>query len=166
MNTRANSCCNRTSIQGTKDKILSSDGETEFFEILAGFVQGDTLVPYIFTTMLDYAMRQAIKNDVREIAFKLDQKRSRRHNPYVITNLDYADDLALVTEQMKQAQDFLNHVQHNAAKIVLHLNAVKREFRSFNKEQKTVLKSANKENIKKVDNCKYLGAWIDNTEND
>ena len=100
--------------------------------------------------MLDYTMRLCY--DAREIGFKLYQKRSRRHNPYVIINLDSADDLALVTEQIKQTQDFLHHVQRNAAKIGLHLNAVKREFTSFNQEQKTVLKSANNEKIKKVDN--------------
>ena len=62
--------------------------------------------------MLHYAMRQAIEND---------QKRSRRHNPVKITDLDFADDIALVTEEMKQSQDFLHHVQPNAAKIGLQL---------------------------------------------
>ena len=40
----------------TKAKVLSPDRETEFFEILAGVLQGDTLAPYIFTIMIDYAM--------------------------------------------------------------------------------------------------------------
>ena len=37
---------------------------------------------------------------------------------------------------------------------------------SFNQVQVTVIKTVNKENIKKVDNFKYLGAWIDDTAND
>ena len=37
---------------------------------------------------------------------------------------------------------------------------------SFNQVQVTVLKTVNKENIKKVDNFNYLGAWIDDTAND
>ena len=37
---------------------------------------------------------------------------------------------------------------------------------SFNQEQDTGLKSVNNENIMKVDNFKYLEAWIDTTEND
>ena len=37
---------------------------------------------------------------------------------------------------------------------------------SFNQVQDTVLKTVNNENIKKVDNFKYLGAWIDDTAND
>ena len=79
---------------GTKAKVLSPDGETEFFEILAGVLQGDTLAPYIFTIMIVYAMRQGIGNDALDLGFKLDRKRSRRHNPDVITDLDFADDFA------------------------------------------------------------------------
>ena len=37
---------------------------------------------------------------------------------------------------------------------------------SFNQVQDTVLKTVNNENINKVDNFKYLGAWIDHTAND
>ena len=79
--------------------------------------------------MLDYAMRQAIGKDDQEIGFKLDQKRSRRHIPEITIDLNFADDITLVTEKIE-------HVQHNAAKIGLHLNADKTEFMSFNQEQK------------------------------
>ena len=139
---------------GTKAKGLSPDGETEFFEILAGVLQGDTLAPYIFTTMIDYAPRQATGKD---------RKRNRRHNPDVITDLDFADDIALVTEELEQAQDFLHRVLENAAKIGLHLDSDKTEFMSFNQAQDSVLKTVNNQNIKKVDNFKYLGAWIEDT---
>ena len=46
---------------------LTPDGETEFLEILAGVLQGNTLAPYIFTVILDYAMTQAIKNNAQKI---------------------------------------------------------------------------------------------------
>ena len=120
---------------GTKAKVLSPDGETEFIETLTGVSQGDTLAPYIFTLMIDYAMRQAIGNDALDLEFKLDRKRSRRHNTDVITDLDFADDIALVTEELEQAQDFLHRVQQNAAKIGLHLNSDKTEFMSFDHSQ-------------------------------
>ena len=107
--------------------------------------------------MLDYALKQAIGNYAQEIDFKLDHKRSRRHNPDIITDLDFADEIALVTEEMEQAKDFLHCVQQNAAKVGLHLNVDKTEFTSFNQEQEQVLKSVNDENIKKLDNFKYLG---------
>ena len=96
--------------------------------------------------MLDSEMRRAIGNDAQEIGFKLDHKKSRRHNPDITTNLDFADNIALVTEEMEEAQDFLHRVQHNATKIGLHLNADKTEFTSFNKEQeiKSTMKTSRK----------------------
>ena len=71
-----------------------------------------------------------------------------------------------MTEELEQAQDFLHRVQENTAKIVLHLNSDKTEFMSFSQAQDTVLKTVNNENIKKVDNFKYLGVLIDDTAND
>ena len=116
--------------------------------------------------MIDYAMRHPIGNDALDLGFTLDRKRSRRHNPDVITDLDFADDIALVTEELEQAQDFLHRVQENPGKIGLHLNSNKTEFMNFNQAQDSVLKTVNNENIKKVDNFKCLGAWIDNIAND
>ena len=39
--------------------VKSPDGDTDFFAILAGVLQGDTLAPFLFIIMLDYAMRKA-----------------------------------------------------------------------------------------------------------
>ena len=44
----------------TKAKVLSPNGETAMFDIIAGVVQGYTLVPFLFIFVLGYAMRQAI----------------------------------------------------------------------------------------------------------
>ena len=49
----------------TSAKVLSPDGDTESFKILAGVLQGDTLVPFLFIipVALDYVMREATKDD-------------------------------------------------------------------------------------------------------
>ena len=39
--------------EGTRAKVLSSDGETEYFKILGDVLQGDTLAPYLFTIVSD-----------------------------------------------------------------------------------------------------------------
>ncbi|XP_072048771.1 uncharacterized protein [Amphiura filiformis] len=46
--------------QNTRTKVVTPDGETEEFNILAGVLQGDTLAPYLFITVLDYCMISAI----------------------------------------------------------------------------------------------------------
>ena len=44
----------------TKAKVISPDGETEMFDITTGVLQGDTLAPFLFIILLDYAMRKSI----------------------------------------------------------------------------------------------------------
>ena len=39
-----------------KVKVHSLDGDTDFFNIAAGILQGDTLAPYLFIIFLDYIL--------------------------------------------------------------------------------------------------------------
>ena len=41
----------------TKVKVRSPDGDAEYFDIVAGVLQGDTLAPYLFIICLDYILR-------------------------------------------------------------------------------------------------------------
>lgn len=40
-------------------QVVTHDGDREFFEILAGVQQGDTLAPFLFIIALDCALREA-----------------------------------------------------------------------------------------------------------
>ena len=42
--------------RNTKVKVRSPDGDTEYFDIVAGVLQGDTLAPYLFIICLDYVL--------------------------------------------------------------------------------------------------------------
>ena len=46
--------------RNTKVKVSSPDGDTEYFDIVAGVLQGDTLAPYLFIMRLDYVLRTSI----------------------------------------------------------------------------------------------------------
>ena len=46
--------------KNTKVKVLAPDGDTEYFDIVAGVVQGDTLDPYLFIICLHYVPRKSI----------------------------------------------------------------------------------------------------------
>ena len=43
--------------KNTKLKVCSSDGDTDYFDIVAGVLQGDTLAPYLFIISLEYVLR-------------------------------------------------------------------------------------------------------------
>ena len=70
---------------------VSPDGDTEYFDIVAGVLQGDTLAPYLFIICLDYVLRTSI-DKIRENGFELTKKRSRRYPAKTITDAVYADD--------------------------------------------------------------------------
>ena len=78
-------------------KVISPDGDTSFFPIHAGVFQGDTLAPYLFIIAVDYTMRTAISNS-EDCGFTLEKAKSRRHPALCITELDYADDIALLSD--------------------------------------------------------------------
>ena len=57
---------------GTCACVLTSDGNTDYFETLAGALQGNMLTTFLFTIVPDYIARQAIDGKEEELSFKLD----------------------------------------------------------------------------------------------
>ena len=112
--------------KNTKVKVRSPDGDTEYFDIVAGVLQGDTLAPYHFIICLDYELRTSI-DKIRENGFELTKKRSRRFPAKTITNADYADDIALLANTPNQAETLLHSLERATASIGLHVNAHKTE---------------------------------------
>ena len=55
--------------RNTKVKGRSPDGDTEYFDIVAGVLQGDMLAPYLFIICLDYVLRTSI-DKIRENGFE------------------------------------------------------------------------------------------------
>ena len=86
----------------TKAKVMSPDGETEYFSISAGVLQGDTLTPYLFIIVLDDVLRKALKWKEEEFGFQLKRRQSSRVGPKEFNDLDFADDIALLSEQITQ----------------------------------------------------------------
>ena len=88
-------------------------------------LQGDTLAPYLFIIALDYALGKTINGKEEELGFQIRRRQSRRIPPECITDLDVADDIALISEHVKQAQKLLNRVESAAAAIGLIANPKK-----------------------------------------
>ena len=78
-----------TMYAGTRSKVVTPDGSTEEFDILAGVMQGDKLAPYLFIIVLDYALRKAISGREQGLGFTLNPRRSKRHPAVVRTDLEY-----------------------------------------------------------------------------
>ena len=66
--------------------MITPDGETDFFEIKAGVLQGDTLAPYLFAIVLDYVLRKTFTGKEEELGFTLQRKRRRRTPAIIVTD--------------------------------------------------------------------------------
>ena len=57
------------------------DCETEFFKITTGLLQGDTIAPYLFTIVLDYALREAIEGREESLGLKIKPRQGQKLKP-------------------------------------------------------------------------------------
>ena len=146
--------------------VNTPDGETSFFQLIAGVLKGYTLAPYLFVIFLDYVMRKTYQGREEELGFHFQKRQSQRVPPTIVTDLDSADDLALITEETEQAQEVLTRLEQEAGKVGLHCNAKKTEIRAFNYDTPITVNSMYGTILKIIENCKYLGAWWENTDKD
>ncbi|CAM4576982.1 unnamed protein product [Leuciscus chuanchicus] len=151
---------------GTRARVVTPDGNSEEFDILAGVMQGDTLAPFLFIIVLDYALKKAINGREQELGFTLTPRKSSRH-PAVLTDLDYADDISLLSDNMEQAQELLHRVELECTKVGLRVNAKKTEVMTYNvPPEHQPLITAGGTVLKEVEDFKYLGTWVNSTEQD
>ena len=152
--------------RNTRSMVRSPDGDTDFFDIIAGVLQGDTLAPYLFIICLDYVLRKALDENP-ELGFTLKPQRSRRHKSVNITDVDYADDLAVLTNNIQDAMKLLHKIEEAASEIGLYINAKKTEYIIINIENNTFeIRDLNGNLLKVVEDFKYLGSYIASTERD
>ena len=149
--------------RNTKVKVRSPDGDTEYFDIVAGVLQGDTLAPYLFIICLDYVLRTSI-DKIKENGFELTKKRSRRYPATTIADADYADDIAILANTPDQAETLLHSLEGAAASIGLHVNAHKTEYMCYN--QTGDISTLEGTPLKLVDKFTYLGSSVESTEKD
>ena len=90
------------------------------------------------------------------------EQRSRRNPATTITNLDFADDVALLRGETEQVQDVLRHLKNEAEKVGLYYNTKQAEIKIFNHELLVDAKE-NGQSLKIVDYFKYFGVWTENT---
>ena len=149
--------------RNTKVKVRSPDGNTEYFDIVARVLQGDTLAPYLFIICLDYVLRTSI-DKIEENGFELTKKRSRRYPAKTITVAHNADDIAILANTPNQAETLMHFLKQATAGIGLRVYAHKTEYMSFN--QTGDISTLDGTSLKLVDKFTYLGSSVSSTEKD
>ena len=149
--------------RNTKVKVCSPDGDTDYFDIVAGVLQRDTLAPHLFIICLGYLLRTSI-DKMKDNGFKLTKERSRTFPAQTIMDTDYADGIALIAHTPAPAETVPYCLEQAVANIGLHVNANKTEYMCFN--QRSNISTLNGSSLKLVDKLTYLGSSVSSTETD
>lgn len=135
-------------------------GQLSRFTTTTGILQGDTLAPYLFVIVVDYILRQSVDH-LKDLGLDVKPHKTSRDRTKYLTDLDYADDIALTSVLLENAQQLLVSLEDASAKVGLMLNAKKTEYLRINGcENEPPLKSRNGTLLKSVDDFKYLGSYV------
>ena len=140
----------------TSSMVQSPDGDTDLFEITSGVLQGDTLAPYLFIICLDYALRRSLDAN-KDLGFTLQYARSRRYPDIKVTDADYVDDLAILSNYLSEATILLHQSEKAACVVGLNINTSKTKFLCYHQYHSSTIKSLQNENITVVEE---LTIWV------
>ena len=146
----------------SKAMVVVNGKMSETFAITTGVLQGDTLAPFLFIMVIDYVM----SNSEEDFGFIYAKRTSSRHPAKTINDLDFADDIALLENSIALANKQLQKLALVAKEVGLEINIDKTEYIIYNinnEEERVIL---NNQELKKVDDFRYLGSMMKSTESD
>ena len=120
------------------DKLVSTE-----FLIYRGVRQGDSLSPKLFTAVME------------EVFKKADISYGANADGENLTNLRFADDVALFNETTKQMEKHLNNLNSESLKVGLKIHKGKTKYMTNHADSKDIL--IDQQKIEKVTEFKYLG---------
>lgn len=127
------------------------------FSVTTGVLQGDTLAPFLFIVVLDYALSRIQPG----FGFTTHQQPQT-----MLEDLDFADDIALLDETESKATDHIKQVAEYAGQVGLRLNVDKTKFMSWPMNLSSGMTLTNGEVIEQVEEFKYLGSMMSSSDND
>ena len=157
---------------GAKAGVRSESGsvaDEDAFDLSVGVLQGDTLAPYLFVIVIDFIMRKAM---VDSCGIQLTSKRGTRSRVTApatyLTDLDFADDIALFGSTIANAQKLIEDLEKATLSVGLRINQLKTEYILVDDWEKIRLKPIKVKHgeLKRVEGYKYLGSWLLNSEAD
>ena len=134
----------------SKCAVIGESGLSPWFDVESGVKQGCTMSGFLFLLVIDWIMKDTTKNKNTGIRWKLTQK---------LEDLDYADDLALISSTKDHLQTKINTLMETANTTGLLINADKTKSMRLNARHHHNLKLGEKE-IDDVEKFTYLGAIV------
>lgn len=129
---------------------IDGDRTTETFSVLKGVRQGCVLSPILFNIYVEKIFQMALESETRGI----------KVNGIPINNIRYADDTAILANNLEDLQILLNKLNECGEQFGLHINVAKTKMMVISRHQYNTHLNINGENIERVTNFTYLGASL------
>ena len=131
--------------------VVEEGETTEWFQVQSGVKQGCTMSGFLFLLSIDWVMSRTTEGMRTGIRWKLTS---------VLEDLDFADDIALMSSRYVDIEDKTNRLVDEAARVGLKINAKKSKVMRINARNNQRMK-VNDEQVDDVEEFLYLGALLD-----
>ena len=138
---------------GTSCKVLLEGRLTDSFEIKTGVRQGCLLSPFLFILAVDWLMKESTSGSRNGIQWTLWTQ---------LDDLDFADDIALVSHNHSQMQDMTSTVNQLSGSIGLRIHPGQSKMLKIKTEDTQAITVGGKP-LEFVENFTYLGSVIDHS---
>ena len=116
--------------------------------------------------VVDYVMRVSV-DKIAEKGYQLQPKKDSRHPAKHLTDTDFADDIALISQSLEHVQDLLQSLEQASNGVGLYLNETKTEcLNRCLSNADLVVKTLRGSALKMVEDYVYLGSFISSSEKD
>lgn len=130
--------------------VIDGNETTEWFKIKTGVKQGCNMSGFLFLLVIDWIMRRTAGNGENGIRWKFTTK---------LDDLDFADDIALLSTTKNQIQQKTNRLVNNSQKVGLRTNREKCKIIRINTTNSDRI-TINEEPVEEVNKFEYLGAVV------
>lgn len=141
----------RCTYQGMTCRVAHAGQTSESFEVRTGVRQGCLLSPFLFLLVIDWIMKTTTTGRNNGIQWTLLTQ---------LDDLDFADDLALLSHNHRQMQDKTSLLAATSAGTGLHINQKKTELMKINTTAQAPV-TVGGEPIREVESFVYLGSVVD-----
>nr|KAG5701564.1 hypothetical protein BaRGS_024814 [Batillaria attramentaria] len=141
----------RCTYQDMSCRIAHAGQLSESFEVKTGVRQGCLLSPFLFLLVIDWIMKTTTAGRKNGIQWTLWTQ---------LDDLDFADDLALLSHSHSQMQDKTTRLEATSAGTGLKINRKKTELMKINTTANTPV-TVGGEPIREVESFVYLGSVVD-----
>ncbi|VDP41775.1 unnamed protein product [Schistosoma curassoni] len=141
----------RNSYDGLQCKVVHGGQLTDAFQVRTGVRQGYLLSPFLFLLVVDWIMKTSTSEGKRGIQWTAQNQ---------LDDLDFADDLALLSHTHEQIQIKTASVAAVSASVGLSIHKGKTKVLKFNTENSNTI-TLDGETLEDVESFTYLGSIID-----